>query len=113
MGSAVDKPAGLLLVLGVLCSASCQAGGLHVPFQPPEGSSGCAGRVIPSLRKEAGLPAAGSTGSALLGGGSQSLCPWLQPAFGPASVDQMCTRRRGAVTAMHGLHPCWAATCWD
>lgn len=41
------------------------------------------------------LPGPGSTSSASLAGGSQSLCRWLQPVFGPASVDQMCARRRG------------------
>lgn len=67
----------------------------------------------PSLGEEAGLPGPGSAGSALPGGGSQSLCPWLQPAFGPASVDQMCARRSGGVTAVRGLRPCQAVTCQD
>lgn len=69
----------------------------------------------PSPGEEADLPRPGRAGSASLGGGSRSLCPWLQPAFGPASVDQMCAQRRREWEAMavHGLHPCRAATCPD
>lgn len=67
-------------------------------------------RALPAWQ-EADPAGAGSAGSALPGGGSESLCPQLQPAFGPASAGQMCTRRRG-VTAVRGLCPCPAATCW-
>ena len=51
MGSAVGKPAGLLLALGVPRSALCRAGGLRAPFQPPGASPGRAGRVIPAWGK--------------------------------------------------------------
>lgn len=108
MGLAMDKPSGCCQFLG--CCAGNPA--RHVGWEPPTSPLEVL-QVIPAWQ-EVDPAGPGSAGSALLGGGSESLCPRLQPAFGPASVGQMCTRRRG-VTAVRGLClcPCPAVTCWD
>lgn len=75
------------------------ANGLPASMQPSGGSPVHAGRDTPRWGKmQTYLDLEPPEG------GSESLCPWLQPAFGPASADQMCSRRRG-MTVVPVLHP--------